>query len=170
MIGLLLWACAGAPLVPAGVVEGESWAHPPLGLATVFPPAWTVTAEPARFQSGLDGVLAEAWSDDEGLRVAVVFTPLPVGLDQLSALDLLVSLSPTHHAEADPSYRLERVPGCRDGVYRRRTGSDQRVSHQVARRAAGGLVVWQGWQAADRRGAGVRLIQLACERSTVAGP
>jgi hypothetical protein len=153
-----------------GVVQGESWRHEALDLATSFPPAWSVTADPGAFTSGLQGLLAEARGIDEGLNVAVVYTALPMGLDRLSALDLLVSLAPTHDALSDPTYLLERIPGCRDGVYRRRTGSDGRTVHQVARRAVGGLVVWHGWQDQGRRGAGVRLRQIACARSQVRGP
>lgn len=170
MILALLWACGAPSLAPSGQVDGETWRHDALGLETDFPPGWQITVDAGAFESGLEGLLAEARSDDEGLRVAVVFTPLPVGLDRLSALDLLVALNPAHDALADETYLLERVPGCRDGVYRRRTGADGRTVHQVARRARSGLVVWNGWQAQGRRGAGVRLEQLACERSEVPAP
>ncbi len=169
MIGVLLWACTAPSLAPGGAAVGESWHHEPLGLRTDFPPAWRVTADPAVFSSGLGGVLAEADSPDEGLHIAVVFTPLPVGLELLSALDLLVALAPSPDVLDDSTYRLERVPSCRDGIYRRRTGTDGRTVHQVARRAEKGLVIWHGWQAGDRRGAGVRLRQIACERSEVRG-
>jgi len=166
----LLLACAAASLAPAGQVDGEHWRHPALGLETSLPPGWRVTIAPEGFQSGLEGLLAEARSADEGVWLAVAYTPLPLGVDQLSALDLLVALNPAHDAQTDETYLLERVAGCRDGVYRRRTGPDGRTVHQVARRAAEGLVVWHAWQAPGRRGAGVRLRQIACERSVVRGP
>jgi len=166
----LLLACAAASLAPAGQVDGELWRHETLGLVTSLPPGWQVAIAPDAFESGLEGLLAEARSEDEGLWLAIAYTPLPLGVDQLSALDLLAALNPAHDALADETYLLERVPGCRDGVYRRRTGADGRTVHQVARRAAEGLVVWHGWQAPGRRGAGVRLRQIACERSTVRGP
>ena len=170
MILLGLLSCAAPSLVPGGVVEGETWRHEGLGLETRFPPGWEVAGDPRDFQSGLEGVLAEARSEDEGLGLAVVFTPLPGGLDRLTALDLLVALNPDPDALADRTYLLERIPGCRGGVYRRRTGRDDRTVHQVARRASEGLVVWSAWQAEGRRGAGVRLRGVGCERSEVRGP
>ncbi len=168
MLGLWLVACTSAPPAEGGEVVGETWRHEALGLETAFPPGWSATTR--HLESGLEGVLVEARSDDEGLRLAVTFSPLPVGVDQLSALDLLAALNPAHDGLDDETYVLERLVDCRDGVYRRRTGEDGRTVHQVARRATSGLVVWSAWQGAGRRGAGVRLRQIACERSTVRTP
>jgi hypothetical protein len=149
--GLLL-ACVTSEL-PPGRVDGRQWSSDELGLAITFPDGWAIATDPEHFQGGLSGTLLEGrW---EQTQVALTWHSARVpGMEQASALDLLHLLAPVVMVRSDPTYRLERIPHCKDAVERRFEGWTQ-----VGLRAGDGLLLLQAWAGTE----GLR--ELVCEHT-----
>ncbi len=143
----LLFSCGGQ-LGPGEVsLQGEQLSLPAQSLDLRLAGAWSTTANPADFSSGLEGVVFEAAHPSSGAVLAATWHGMPDGswgtppLD--SALDRLVWLAP-QPKDGIPS-RTARIARC-DGAIERTVGEEGPVV-QVAQSLPEGLLLWHAWGA-----------------------